>query len=102
MCAGTLSCKSMRGLISSLPEQRCDASLLRVWCGRCNCVCVRVDMRAGREDEAIDVKRDVREELAEQRKQLKDILDAGGWAGWAFWAACSLWQLFNFVQSARH
>ncbi|KAL4857865.1 Bromodomain adjacent to zinc finger domain protein 1A [Chlorella vulgaris] len=29
-----------------------------------------------REDEAIDVKRDVREELAEQRKQLKDILDA--------------------------
>ncbi len=58
-------------------------------------------MRAGREDEAIDVKRDVREELAEQRKQLKDILDAGE-AGWGLSAPRSLWHLFNFVQSDRH
>lgn len=33
---------------------------------------------AGREDEAVDAKRDVRGELAEQRKQLKELLDAGG------------------------
>ena len=33
----------------------------------------------GREDEALDVKRDVREEMAEQRKQLKELLDAGAW-----------------------
>ena len=31
---------------------------------------------AEREDEALDVKRDVREEMAEQRKQLKELLDA--------------------------
>ena len=40
---------------------------------------------AGREDEALDAKRDVREEMAEQRKQLKELLDAGGrwWGGHA-------------------
>ena len=31
---------------------------------------------AEREDEALDVKRDVREEISEQRKQLKELLDA--------------------------
>jgi hypothetical protein len=41
--------------------------------------CCLLKWDAGREDEAVDVKRDVREELAEQRKQLKELLDAGGW-----------------------
>lgn len=31
----------------------------------------------GREDEALDAKRDVREEMAETRKELKELLDAG-------------------------
>jgi hypothetical protein len=43
---------------------------------------------AGREDEAVDVKRDVREELAEQRKQLKELLDAGGCGRCLQLAAC--------------
>lgn len=33
---------------------------------------------AGRQDEAEDAMRDVRGEVAEQRKQLKELLDAGG------------------------
>lgn len=36
---------------------------------------------AGREDEAADVKRDVREEMAENRRAIKEIMDAGGWRG---------------------
>lgn len=52
---------------------------------RAACPARRCVPPAGREDEALDAKRDVREEMAEQRKQLKELLDAGGrwWGGHA-------------------
>ena len=93
LCDTALESERMRGILQREPcccrrrrrRLACTVGFV-VFCPRhfapisasLTCGCCLPLPAAGREDEAVDAKRDVREEVAEQRKQLKEILDAGG------------------------